>query len=158
VATGTEPIAVVDDGTVVEMTAPDDTTNADGEAKEASTSTSHGRVRVPHSDNYVDTCLQLGMDLYTNFSDVPHIIAKKVRKSLFPPTEDEKQWMNLGEYGLSHLKIQSTDYMFQLIVCGAFRTMRTRADSLLPLYAKRLEFLEYLQYRLKISKLTMLLQ
>lgn len=44
---------------------------------------------------YVQKCLDLGMTLYENYETVPDFLRKKLRKSLFPPTEEEKQWMHL---------------------------------------------------------------
>jgi hypothetical protein len=54
------------------------------------------RTRPTHADPLVDACLQMGMDIYEQHSDVPENLHKKVRKSVFPPTEAEADWMHLG--------------------------------------------------------------
>lgn len=41
-------------------------------------------------------CLELGMTLYDGFDSVPSHLNRRVRKSLFPPTEEESTWMHLG--------------------------------------------------------------
>lgn len=41
-------------------------------------------------------CLELGMTLYDGFDSVPSHLVRRVRKSLFPPTEEESTWMHLG--------------------------------------------------------------
>ena len=41
-------------------------------------------------------CLELGMTLYDGFDSVPSHLNRRVRKSMFPPTEQESTWMHLG--------------------------------------------------------------
>lgn len=48
-----------------------------------------------HSNPYIQKCLDLGMTLYETYEDVPSHLRKKIRKSVFPPTVEENQWMHL---------------------------------------------------------------
>ena len=48
-----------------------------------------------HPDPYVQKCLDLGMALYKTYDDVPSHLRKKIRKSVFPPTAEENEWMHL---------------------------------------------------------------
>ena len=48
-----------------------------------------------HSNPYVQKCLDLGMTLFETFDDVPSLLKKKIRKSVFPPTAEENEWMHL---------------------------------------------------------------
>lgn len=51
--------------------------------------------RPTHPDPYVQKCLDLGMALYKTYDDVPSHLRKKIRKSVFPPTAEENEWMHL---------------------------------------------------------------
>jgi hypothetical protein len=42
-------------------------------------------------------CLEMGMSYYPDFASVPAHMDRKVRKSFFPPSAEEKQWMHLGK-------------------------------------------------------------
>lgn len=52
-------------------------------------------------------CLELGMTLYDGFDSVPSHFERRVRKSLFPPTEEESTWMHLGTESTATLPISS---------------------------------------------------
>lgn len=43
----------------------------------------------------LEKCLDMGMVHYTSFSEVPGNAQKKLRQSLFPPSDAEKEWMHL---------------------------------------------------------------
>jgi len=47
-------------------------------------------------DPALRSCLELGMTLYDTFNNVPSHLDRRVRKSMFPPTEAENSWMHLG--------------------------------------------------------------
>ena len=47
-------------------------------------------------DDDLRRCLEMGMNLYPDFSAVPEHMNRKIRKSFFPPSEEEKKWMHLG--------------------------------------------------------------
>lgn len=60
-------------------------------------------LRKPQDFSHIEdaelrACLEMGMTLYPDFASVPSHMDRKVRKSFFPPTEEEKQWMNLGKH------------------------------------------------------------
>ena len=38
----------------------------------------------------------MGMAYYPDYESVPDFLRRKIRKSHFPPTEEEKSWMHLG--------------------------------------------------------------
>lgn len=42
-------------------------------------------------------CLEMGMSYYPDFASVPAHMDRKIRKSFFPPTAEENQWMHLGK-------------------------------------------------------------
>lgn len=49
------------------------------------------------TDPELRRCLEMGMQHYPDFASVPAHMDRKIRKSFFPPSEEEKQWMRLGE-------------------------------------------------------------
>ena len=48
------------------------------------------------SDPFLAACVRMGMTYYPTFESVPEGMNRKMRRSMFSPTEDEKQWMHLG--------------------------------------------------------------
>ena len=50
--------------------------------------------------NAIELCASLGFIHYPNHSDVPDVFPdrRRIRASLFPPSEEERDWMYLGEY------------------------------------------------------------
>ena len=55
----------------------------------------HTKINLTHEDPRVQDCLDLGMDLYHSYDDVPEIRRRVIRKTIFPPTAEEASWMNL---------------------------------------------------------------
>jgi hypothetical protein len=52
----------------------------------------------PDSDNpLIAECVRMGMNYFPTPDSVPQYLNRKIRPSFFPPTEEEKTWMNLGE-------------------------------------------------------------
>lgn len=49
-------------------------------------------------DVHLRLCLEMGMTLFKDFASVPSNINSKIRKTLFPPTDEENEWMHLGEF------------------------------------------------------------
>lgn len=49
------------------------------------------------ADPALRKCLELGMSYFPDFASVPVSLDRKIRKSMFPPTEEEKAWMHLGK-------------------------------------------------------------
>lgn len=50
----------------------------------------------PKSDDpAIQTCIDMGMQHFPSYSAVPDYLQRKMRKSFFPPTEEEKKWMHL---------------------------------------------------------------
>eukprot|EP01032_Pedospumella_encystans_P019869 gene19869-22583_t len=47
------------------------------------------------TDPYLRECIEMGMTYHPDFASVPEHLSRKVRKSMFPPTEEEKAWMHL---------------------------------------------------------------
>lgn len=45
----------------------------------------------------LQACIDMGMAHYPSFASVPEHLQRKVRRSLFPPTAEEAQWMHLGK-------------------------------------------------------------
>ena len=39
----------------------------------------------------------MGMQYFPDHASVPQFLEKKIRKSFFPPPEEEKDWMHLGK-------------------------------------------------------------
>ena len=77
----------------------------DREADEEGEENAEGsaELRKPQDFSHIEdaelrACLEMGMTLYPDFASVPSHMDRKVRKSFFPPTEEEKQWMNLGKH------------------------------------------------------------
>jgi len=48
-----------------------------------------------HDDPKVQAAIDMGFDLYTDYEQVPPYLKDKIRKSLFPPTAEEAEWMHL---------------------------------------------------------------
>ena len=42
-------------------------------------------------------CINMGMQYFPDVTSVPKHLDRKIRKSFFPPTEEEKSWMHLGD-------------------------------------------------------------
>lgn len=42
-------------------------------------------------------CIDMGMSYYPDYESVPSFLTRKIRKSFFPPSDEEKEWMHLGE-------------------------------------------------------------
>lgn len=49
------------------------------------------------ADPALRKCLEMGMSYFPDFASVPASLDRKIRKSMFPPTEEEKAWMHLGK-------------------------------------------------------------
>lgn len=70
---------------------------------EADASSCDPSTRPPPCDNWshiadpsLRRCLEMGMTLHGGFDSVPSHLDRRVRKSMFPPTEEESAWMHLG--------------------------------------------------------------
>lgn len=61
---------------------------------EEETPSGETQQRTIHTDPLIQACLDMGMNLYDSHDQVPEE-AYYVRKSCFPPSEEEKQWMHL---------------------------------------------------------------
>lgn len=46
--------------------------------------------------SYEANCINMGMQYFPDHSSVPKHLDRKIRKSFFPPTAEEKEWMHLG--------------------------------------------------------------
>jgi hypothetical protein len=94
-----------------------DAAAADGEAeaadtREAGTGDIVVDVEVEDADGYekqsaefplpdnplLRECIEMGMKYYPDFSAVPSHLDRKIRRSLFPPSAEEQEWMHLGAY------------------------------------------------------------
>jgi hypothetical protein len=54
-------------------------------------------VQAPLPDDpLLKACVDMGMQWYSDPADIPVHLDKRVRKSMFPPTEEEREWMHLG--------------------------------------------------------------
>ena len=42
-------------------------------------------------------CINMGMQYFPDVTSVPKHLDRKIRKSFFPPTAEEKSWMHLGD-------------------------------------------------------------
>jgi hypothetical protein len=42
-------------------------------------------------------CIEMGMSYFPDYESVPSYLTRKIRKSFFPPSEEEKKWMHLGK-------------------------------------------------------------
>ena len=51
--------------------------------------------KATNSNPKLQDCLDLGMAHFASYSDVPKSLRSKIRRSLFPPSEEERQWMQL---------------------------------------------------------------
>ena len=51
--------------------------------------------KATNSNPRLQDCLDLGMAHFASYSDVPESLRSKIRRSLFPPSEEERQWMQL---------------------------------------------------------------
>ena len=51
--------------------------------------------KATNSNPKLQNCLDLGMAHFASFTDVPESLRSKIRRSLFPPSEEERQWMQL---------------------------------------------------------------
>jgi hypothetical protein len=72
--------------------APSEATSGDApQSKRAPADFSH----IEDAD--LRACLEMGMSYYPDFASVPAHMDRKVRKSFFPPSAEEKQWMHLGK-------------------------------------------------------------
>lgn len=45
---------------------------------------------------YIQRCVDLGMKYYPTLESVPAAESYKVRRSIFPPTKEDAEWMHLG--------------------------------------------------------------
>ena len=53
------------------------------------------KERVAVDDAGVQVCIDMGMAYYSSHAEVPEHQRSKIRKSMFPPTAEEAQWMHL---------------------------------------------------------------
>ncbi len=66
------------------------------EEKEAETEEATPAVDLSSiTDPFLRECIEMGMTYHPDFASVPEHLTRKVRKSMFPPTEEEKAWMHL---------------------------------------------------------------
>lgn len=66
---------------------------AEGEAADAEAEAPADFSHI--EDANLRKCLEMGMTLHPDYASVPEHLNRKVRKSMFPPTEEEKAWMHL---------------------------------------------------------------
>jgi 16S rRNA methyltransferase RsmB/F len=59
-------------------------------------------ILISHTDTFIcpppitAECVKMGMTYYPTYESVPSHLTRKIRKSYFPPTEEENSWMHLG--------------------------------------------------------------
>jgi hypothetical protein len=87
-------------------------------------------------------CLEMGMHHFPDFASVPEQQRTKLRRSLFPPTEEEIQWMHLGTLFRRPSCMIAPHWLTSVLVptqsaaCGACPRTRTPADSSWRLFAR----------------------
>ena len=64
-------------------------------APAAAAAVEEGEEKKLHADPKIQKCLDLGFDLYENYDDMPGHVKNRIRKSCFPPTKEEAEWMHL---------------------------------------------------------------
>lgn len=68
----------------------------EGQSSAASTKEDFSHIEDPA----LRKCLEVGMTHFPDFASVPASLDRKIRKSMFPPTAEEKEWMHLGKYNI----------------------------------------------------------
>ena len=56
----------------------------------------HASSLIPFPSFYTADCINMGMQYFPDIASVPKHLDRKIRKSFFPPTAEEKSWMHLG--------------------------------------------------------------
>lgn len=82
-------------------------------------------ILTPHptvvdDDLALQHCLDMGMIYYRNISAVPTHLEKRVRRSMFPPTEEEKQWMHLGLLSIIDINEYRLIRLLMLVLCNNY--------------------------------------
>jgi len=81
----------------VSVSAVEEAVNMSSDASERST---EKPAPLSTSDPYLLACMELGIRYFPNKESVSEsdvFEKKRIRASLFPPTEEEKEWMHLGK-------------------------------------------------------------
>ena len=83
--------ASMEEGDEVDTTAKsqsETTPDQDGGEEEGAAESSYG----------LQACLDMGVQLYKSFEEVPEAHRRRIRQCVFPPSEEEKEWMHLGVF------------------------------------------------------------
>jgi 16S rRNA C967 or C1407 C5-methylase (RsmB/RsmF family) len=86
---------VIDESSIIAAT-PDTIDTNDTEAIKPPSQPHDGTQQ--HDDPYVQHCIAMGMQHFSSYDEVPEYLrGKRIRRSMFSPTEEEKSWMNLDK-------------------------------------------------------------
>lgn len=98
----TDMEVVTTDNTTIPVATTTTTSSADETTQQQPSIEEEDEAAQSHDFSHIEDaalrhCLEMGMRLYPDAASVPSHLDKRIRRSLFPPTAEEREWMHLGE-------------------------------------------------------------